>query len=295
VLGANLLDSAGRPLGHQFMVKRQNGVELGLAGLWPDSLARALRADGVQRVEPGFAAARTLALMRQRAEVAGAMVGSADSVPAWGFDFLAGAASAGAVGLTLAGEAARYDLRLVDGDILSAVPVRVDLAPAAPDPLAQAVSDSIDRAVEALGGTVVAPRRGRASAEELTQMLVKGHLALKQVDAWLLDGPLFRAGWDGAAITRRDIVTLLLEPQRAMQFELPGAYLRQLSRDRAWTLVLAPGLTAARLSDENTYRVAATSGLVSRHPDLGVTGLAFLPRPLWTIAVDVIESWPDKR
>lgn len=295
VLSANVLDSTGRPLCHQFMVRRHEDIEVGLTGLWRDSLGRAQQAGGVRLAEPSFAAARTEALMRQRAGIVGALVAGPDSAPVWGFDFLAGAPSSGTVGLALAGAAARYDLRINDGVIVSAVPVRVEPEQMMPDSAVQAVSDSIDRAVEAFGGMTVTGQRGRMSADELTSSVVKGHLTSKQVDAWLYDSPLFRTGWDGAAIARRDLVTLLVEPQRPLLFELTEGELKLLSRGRGLTLQLGPGMVADRLSATRRYRVAVTRGFLARHPMPSARSLAFSPQPLWTIAADVLESWSSRR
>jgi len=179
--------------------------------------------------------------------------------------------------------------------IVSAVPVRVEPEQMMPDSAVQAVSDSIDRTVEAFGGMTVTGQRGRMSADELTSSVVKGHLTSKQVDAWLYDSPLFRTGWDGAAIARRDLVTLLVEPQRPLLFELTEGELKLLSRGRGLTLQLGPGMVADRLSATRRYRVAVTRGFLARHPMPSARSLAFSPQPLWTIAADVLESWSSRR
>jgi hypothetical protein len=295
VLGANLLDSAGQPLGHQFMIKRSNGIEVGMTGLWWDTLGRVGQVGGVQLGEPGFAAAKTAAVMRQRAGIVGALSAGSDSAPASGFDFLAGTGSDDAVSLVLEGDVSCYGLRVAEGMVVSAQPVRLDLAGLPPDSSTKAVCDSIDRAVEATGGAVVVHPRGRVSADELTRALVKGYLALKQADAWLYDGPLFRAGWDGAAIAKRDLVTLLYEPGRPVLLKLTGSEVRRTSRSSDLMLTLSSSMTANRLSDSWEYRVAVTRGFLARHPHLPVKSASYSPQPLWTIAADVLQSWQVRR
>ncbi len=290
LLSANVLDSTGQPLAHQFMVRRQGDVDVGLAGLWLVSLGRGAQAGGVRLAEPRLAAARVEALMRQRAGVVGVVVGGSDSAPAWGFDFVVGASGSAAVRLVLTGAVARYDLQINDGVIVSARPLRVDLERMNPDSMVKAVCDSIDREVEAVGAMTVTKQRSRASADELARRLVSGFLATREAEVWLSDGPLFRAGWDGAGIVRRDLVTLLFEPQRPVLFELSGAELKLLARQQGLRLAFGSGITVGRLADSRSYRVAATAGLLDRHPQLQVRGLARAVQPLWTIAADVLES-----
>ncbi len=290
LLGANILDSTNQPLCHQFMVRRHGDLEIALTGLWRDSLARPLQAGGVRLAELNLAAARTAALMRQRADIVGALVLGPDSVPALGFDFLVGAPSPDAPGFVLADAVARYDLRIADGTIVAATPVRVNIEGTKPDSLVQAVCDSIDRAVETAGGTIVTRQRGRATADELTRMIINGFLATRTADVWLYDEPLFRTGWDGAAITRRDLVTLLSEPRRLVSCELSGSELKMLTKNPGLKLAFAPGLTTGRLSADSSYRAVATAGLLNRQPRLTARRLTRSNQPLWAIAANVLAT-----
>lgn len=144
VLGANLVDSSGRTLGHELMVKKAGSARVGVAGIWLDSAK--VRSTGARFVAPEFATRRIEPVLRQRADVVGLLAGPRGTVEGWGVDFVAGAEAGRALTAqpsSTAGRIRRVDARLSGGVLTKLTAIEQDISRLMPDSLVLRVLDSI--------------------------------------------------------------------------------------------------------------------------------------------------------
>jgi hypothetical protein len=291
VLGANLLDSAGQSLGHPFMVKRTDEADVALTGLWLDSADTRLRLRGVRFVSPDFAAHRASTLMRQRADVIGALVPPADSVSGWGLGFVCGAGSRTGFSLPLGRDfdVRRLDLTLLDGRIVEARQVQEDSAETAPDSAVARMLDSLERGTDSFCQAKAADLPKRLAPAELTRWLVQGFLATGEADGFLYDSLPVRYALGPGELKRRTLIDVLSDPRRLALIPLSGNQIKAPIAGKNYSLELRPGLPRA-LPAGRTYRIAATQEFLKRHPELAVSGYDLTVKEFWTIAADVLQS-----
>lgn len=115
VLGCGVVDSAGSPVGHQFMVKRVGSVRIGLTGAWPEMPSAAAVRSGLELLPADRAVRAAVELLRPRSDAVGVVLGpgglasSVDVEFVLGADAVTGAVKPGTsdglyvVGLTFAG------------------------------------------------------------------------------------------------------------------------------------------------------------------------------------------------
>ena len=144
VLGANLVDSSGRTLGHELMVKKAGSARVGVAGIWLDSAK--VPSAAARFVAPDFATRRIEPVLRQRADVVGLLVGPKGSVEGWGVDFVAGAEAGRALSAlpsSAGGRIRRINARLSGGVLTNLTLTEQDISGLVPDSLVLRTMDSI--------------------------------------------------------------------------------------------------------------------------------------------------------
>jgi hypothetical protein len=75
VLGCGVVDSAGRSVGHQFMVKRAGPVRIGLTGVWPEMPSAAAVGSGLELLPEDRAVRAAVELLRPRSDAVGVVLG----------------------------------------------------------------------------------------------------------------------------------------------------------------------------------------------------------------------------
>jgi len=291
VLGTNLVDSAGQSLGHQFMVKHTDEADVALTGLWLDSTDIRIRLSGVRFVSPDLAARGAGALMRQRADVIGALVPPVDSVPSWGLGFVCGAENRQGSSLPLGGDfnVRRLDLTLLDGQIAQARQVQEDSAGPAPDSAAARMLDSLGRDADSFCQARAADLPKRLAPAELTRLLVRGFLATGEADGFIYDSLPVRYALGPGELSLRALIDALSDPRRLALIPLNGSQIRALTVGKNYSLDLRPGLPRA-LPAGQTWRIAATQEFLKRHPEPAAAGYDLTAKQFWTIAADVLQS-----
>lgn len=282
-LSANLLDAAGQTVGHPFMVKRSGRAVFAVTGLALDSSNVLVHLNGVRYAAPGFAAAKAVALMRQRADLVGVMVEPRAADSAWGADFTVNVSQPGGLALVPSGDANRLNCCDLSNDAGRLTASTVDLDQLKPDSGVARVLDSVRAAADSIAARRI-PLPGAWDALRLSDTLVRGVLAAKLADAFICDSLFtyaFREPEDAGAL-----VALLCDPGRLAILKVQGDALSGWPPE----LALRPGLTRARLSRDLTYRVATTVDFLQRHPALATSGFELSTRPLWTIGLEILQS-----
>jgi hypothetical protein len=142
VLGANVLDGDGKSPGHEMMVKRLGSARIAVTGIWLDSVP------GWRFRSPEYAARLIEPVLRQRADVVGALAGPNRHVSGWGLDFVAGASAEGAVSALPSvepGRLRRVDVRITGGVAGRMVVAEQQVGAIAPDSAVQQLIDSLWR------------------------------------------------------------------------------------------------------------------------------------------------------
>jgi hypothetical protein len=283
-LSANLLDAAGQTVGQPFMVKRSGWAVCAVAGLALDSLNVLTHLDGVRYVAPGFAAAKAIALMRQRADLVGVMAEPRCTGPAWGADFAVNDSAPGSFAMMRSEDAGLVNCYDLSPDASRLSGKAVDINQFTPDSGVARLLDSLRAAADSVAAERIPRPGGLWNAARLGDALVRGVLAAKLADGFMCDSLLtrdFREPEDVGAL-----VALLRDPGRLAIVKVRGDALSGWPQG----LALRPGLSRARLSRDLTYDVATTVDYLQRHPPLAMPGFELSARPFWTIGLEVLQS-----
>ncbi len=282
-LSASLLD-AGQTIGHPFMVKRSGAAVLSATGLALDSSNVLTHLAGVRYAAPGFAAAKTLTLMRQRADFVGVMVEPRSTGSAWGADFTVNVSASGKFVMTPSEDASRVNCYDLSGDARRLTARTADFDRVKPDSITLQLLESIRSASGSMAARSIPLPRSRWTPERLSNILVQGVLTAKLADGFLCDS-LFVSDFEEPKDVGA-LVTLLRDPGRLAILKVQGDVLSGWPEE----LALRPGLSRAKLSSGLTYRVATTVDYLQRHPGMAMSGFELSSRPFWTICLDILES-----
>ena len=283
-LSPSLLDATGHTIGHPFMVRKSGSAVLAITGLALDSANVLARLNGVRSVAPGLAAGKALALMRQRADLVGAMVEPGGTGLTWGADFTVNVSRAGAFAMSHSLDSGRIGCYDLNGDASRLIAGFVDLDRSGPDSIVGQLLDSVRAAVDSLAARPLRSPRRPWDAIRLSNVLVQGMLAVGLADGFMCDSLFateFRTPQDVGAL-----IALLRDPGRLAILPVSGEVLGGWAPE----LVLRPGLARAKLTRGQTYRVATTLDYLRRHPDIAASGFDLSDRQLWTICRDILES-----
>jgi len=283
-LSASLLDAAGQTIGHPFMVKRSGAAVLSTTGLALDSSNVLSDMAGVKYAAPGFAAAKSLTLMRQRADLVGVMVEPRSTGSAWGADFTVNVSASGKFVMTPSDDTSRVNCYDVSADASRLTARTVDLDRTEPDSGTAQLLDSIRSAADSMAARSIPLPRGLWTSERLSNTLVQGVLTAKLADGFLCDS-LFAADFKEPKDVGT-LIALLRDPGRLAILKVQGDVLSAWPKE----LALRPGLSRSKLSRGLTYRVATTVDYLQRHPGIVLPGFELSSRPFWTICLDVLES-----
>ena len=283
-LSASLLDAAGQTIGHPFMVKRSGAAMLSAAGLALDSSNVLTHLAGVRYAAPGFAAAKTLTLMRRRADLVGLMVEPRSTDPAWGADFTVNVSSSGRFVMIPSDDTGRVNCYDISADASRLTARTEDLDRTEPDSGTAQLLDSIRSAADTMAARSIPLPRGLWTSERLSNTLVQGVLTAKLADGFLCDS-LFVADFKEPKDVGT-LVALLRDPGRVAILKVQGDVLSGWPQE----LALRPGLSRSKLSRGLTYRVATTVDYLQRHPGMASSGFELSSRPFWTICLDILES-----
>jgi hypothetical protein len=283
-LSASLLDAAGQTIGHPFMVKRSGAAVLSTTGLALDSSNVLSDMAGVKYAAPGFAAAKSLTLMRQRADLVGVMVEPRSTGSAWGADFTVNVSASGRFVMTPSDDTSRVNCYDVSADASRLTARTVDLDRAEPDSGTAQLLDSIRSAADSMAARSIPLPRGLWTSERLSNTLVQGVLTAKLADGFLCDS-LFAADFKEPKDVGT-LIALLRDPGRLAILKVQGDVLSAWPKE----LALRSGLSRSKLSRGLTYRVATTVDYLQRHPGIVLPGFELSSRPFWTICLDVLES-----
>jgi len=287
-LSANLLDSTGSTLGHPFMVRGSGSAVLALTGLAFDSADILTCMAGIRYAAPEFAARKTVALMRQRADFVGVMVEPRASGASWDADFAVNSDGPGQFSMLASGGSSQvncYDVAINAGQVSARTS---NLGRLGVDSTVALVLDSVKEAVDSIASKPLPLPRGTRTPEALSRVLVDGLLAAKLADGFLCDS-LFVADFKEPKDVGT-LVGLLRDPNRLAVLSVAGDVLA------GWPegLMLGPSLSRSRLSRAKMYRIATTVEYLRRHPALAAAGFNLTARPFWTICRDVLESGQAK-
>ncbi len=286
-LSASLLDPTGSTLGHPFMVRNSGAAALALTGITLDSSNVLTRMAGVRYASPDFAASKTLALMRQRADFVGVMVEPRASGAAWDMDFTVNSGAPGRFAMVPSDSQNHvncYDVAADAGRLTAGACV---LDPLRVDSTVVLVLDSLRSAADSLASLpfpLATLHRGLWTRERLSDVLVRGLLVAKLADGFLCDS-LFAADFKEPKDVGT-LVSLLRDPGRLAILAVTGDALAGWPKE----LVLRSGLSRTALSHGLTYRIATTVDYLQRNPQIAAAGFELSPRPFWTICRDILES-----
>lgn len=283
-LSASLLDAGGQTVGHPFMVKRSGAAVLSATGLALDSSNVLTHLAGIRYAAPGFAAARTLTLMRQRADLVGVMVEPRSSGSAWGADFTVNVNASGKFVMTSADDTSRVNCYDVSADAGRLTARSVDLNQFKPDSAVARIVDSIGRSAAAAANRNLPLPSHKWTPDRLGGLLVDGLLAAENADGFLCDS-IFVSDFAEPALVG-DLIALLRDPGRLAILKVQGDVLSGWPAE----LALRPGLSRSKLSRGLTYRVATTVDYLQRYPGMALPGFELSSRPLWTMCLDILES-----
>jgi hypothetical protein len=290
VLSCNLLDTANQSLAHPFMSRRAGAAVVALTGVSLDSTDITRYLTGVKYSAPDYASRKSSALMRQRADYAGTVVTPCGSVPGWGMDFTVNAATTAGFSMKPSSDSlaiARYQVDFRGRQADRAAAVASGIAGAEPDTSVSLCLDSIMARVDSVAARPL-PKPARPwTRERLKRRLADAVLAEGELDGLVLDS-LFLPGFSEP----RDVgavLGLLRDARRPALLRLTASQVRVM--DAAVTeLAFRPGLTSSRLAGKKTYRLACTQAWLREHPDWARSGFDLLAKPLWTMAVEILES-----
>ena len=283
-LSASLLDAGGQTVGHPFMVKRSGAAVLSATGLAIDSSNVLTHLAGIRYAAPGFAAARTLTLMRQRADLVGVMVEPRSTGSAWGADFTVNVNASGKFVMTPADDTGRVNCYDVSADAGRLTARSMDLERMKPDSGTAQLLDSIRTAVDSMAARSIPLPRGLWTPERLSNTLVQGVMTAKLADGFLCDS-LFVADFKEPKDVGT-LIALLRDPGRLAILKVQGDVLSAWPKE----LALRHGLSRSKLSRGLTYRVATTVDYLQRYPGMALPGFELSSRPFWTICLDILES-----
>ena len=291
LLGANILDEAGEPVGHPFMVRRFGLESVACVGVWQDSADVRLRAKGVDFVAPDYAVDKTMPLLRLRAETVGALSLRPLALQERSLDFTLGAASDSGPGARLpaADSAVRLDLLLQGGRVVEYSVHQQALADCPPDSAVARQLDSLRAAVDSAAARTVAEATATISPRAFTRAVVAGYLE-ERGDAFAYDGEIVRDTLPSGALTVRGLIEALVSPGRIVLTDMTGAVVKALAKDRAVTLAWRRGLAQRPVLANSGYRVAMTLDFLSRHPELAGDGFEIDAEPLWQVASRVLGA-----
>ncbi len=283
-LSASLLDVAGQTIGHPFMVKRSGAAVLSTTGLALDSSNVLSDMAGVKYAAPGFAAAKSLTLMRQRADLVGVMVEPRFTGSAWGADFTVNVSASGKFAMAPSDDTSRATCYDISADASRLTARTVDLDRTEPDSGTAQLLDSIRSAADSMVARSIPLPRGLWTSERLSNTLVQGVLTAKLADGFLCDS-LFVADFKEPKDVGT-LIALLRDPGRLAILKVQGDVLSAWPKE----LALRPGLSRSKLSRGLTYRVATTIDYLQRHPGIVLPGFELSSRPFWTSCLDILES-----
>ena len=284
LLSANLLDGTGQTVGHPFMVRKSGSAVLAVTGVALDSSNVLTHLAGIRYAAPGFAAAKAVAVMRQRADLVGVMAEPHSAGSAWRADFAVNVSGSGQFVMNPSGDTSRVNCFDVSSNAARLTASAVDLGRLEPDSAVVRLLDSIMTAAGSLAARAISSPRIPWTRDRLGDRLSDGVLDAGQADGFLCDS-LFISDFKEP----RDLgtlIALLRDPGRLAILSVRGDTLSGWPKE----LVLRPGLSRSRLSSGLTYRVATTVDYLQRHPGMAVSGFELSARPLWTICLDVLES-----
>jgi len=283
-LSANLVDASGQTIGYPFMVRRSGTAVVAITGIVLDSANVLTHLAGIKYAAPGLAAGKAIALMRQRADLVGVMVEPRSTGPAWGADFAVDLNSSAGYAMTPSVDSSRINCYDVSADANRLTATTVDLVQLGPDTSVARLLDSFRAAAGSLAARPLPAARTPRTRARLTDELVRGLLAAKLADGFLCDSLFVADSSEPTSVG--DLIDILRDPGRLALLPVSRVDLGRLPPE----LVLRPGLSRAKLSQGQTYRVATTVDYLQRHPDLAEPGFDLSARPLWTICLQILES-----
>ena len=284
VLSASLLDPTGSTLGHPFMVKKSGSGIIALTGVALDSTNVLTRMAGIKYAAPDFAAAKALALMRQRADFVGVMVEPRASGAAWDADFTVNTGAPGRFAMVPSDSQNYVNCYDVSADAGRLTARTADFDQFEPDSAVARLLDSIKTAVDSVAAASLPLPRGLWTRERSSDVLVQGLLVAKLADGFLCDS-LFAADFKEPKDVGT-LVSLLRDPGRLAILAVTGDALAGWPKE----LVLRSGLSRTTLSRGLTYRIATTVDYLQRNPQIAAAGFELSARPFWTICRDILES-----
>jgi hypothetical protein len=285
-LSASLVDRYGQTIGHPFMVRKSGAAIVALTGIALDSAAVLTHLAGANYVVPAMAAAKALALMRQRADLVGVMVEPRAAGKGWGADFTVNLTTTGASAMVPSADSSRVNCYDVNADASRLTAHTTELSQFLPDTVVRQLLDSVKLAADSVAGRPLP--RGRSNARSLSSALIAGVLAAEHADGFLCDSLFVPTAGEPATVG--DLVAGLRDPGRLALLKVAGGVLA------GWPveLTLRPGLSRSRLSRNQTYRIGTTVDYLRRHRVLALPGFELSDRPFWTICRDVLESGQGK-
>ncbi|HTW92574.1 MAG TPA: hypothetical protein VMH22_12820 [bacterium] len=283
-LSASVLDSLGQPLGQPFMVRRSGSALLAVTGVAIDSTNVLTHLNGTSYVTPGFAIAKTTALMRGRADLAAVMVEPRTSGSHWGADFMVNVAGHDRFAMTVSDDTARLNCYDVSADAGRFTARTVDVTGLRSDSATVRLLESLAAAADSTAARPMSSPHSVWTNDNLSHALVGGMLTAKLADGFLCDS-LFQSDFQEPKDVQA-LVSLLRDPGRLAVLTVSGDVLSGLPD----YLVLRSGLVRSKLSRSSSYRIATTVDYLQRHPAMAKTGFELSARPFWTICLDILQS-----
>jgi len=292
VLGANVADTAGIPVGHPWAVRSAGGVRLGMTAVRTDTADIRFRQRGFSIAGPLPTARRILPFVRARASATALFVVPASAGCAVGYDLAVGDPAHPATTVAVPGEdsAVLLDFRLGGTRTVEVVGRRVlALADAGRDPVCLGIADSGRRAVDSLASSVAAVLSRGLTPQAFTRLVATYALDSSPADCFVADSLLAKAPLRAGPLTLDSLLGNLREFDPCVVVGLTGQELRELLRDRARLWEWRGGATAPPLVPGRTYRVLTTLEFLQRHPGVAVRGYEPLRFPLWKVAAKALS------
>jgi hypothetical protein len=265
-LSASLLDASGQTIGHPFMVKKSGSAVLAVTGLALDSANVLTHLAGVKYAAPGMAVGKTMALMRQRADLVGVMIEPRSTSSGWGVDFDVNAGARGEYDMNSSDDTGQVNCYDVRSDASHLTAANADLDRLRPDSAVEQLLDSIKTAERVLATRAIPLPSALWTPDHLDDVLATGVLSAGIADGFLCDS-LFAADFKEPKDVGT-LVTILRDPGRLAILKVQGNVLSGWPQE----LTLRSGLSRSKLAPGLTYRIATTVDYLQRHPQMAGPG-----------------------
>lgn len=286
LLAANIVDTARRAIGHEFMVRQLGPIAFGATGICLDTSAAEFKQADLMFLPVNYVASRVGAILRRRAELTAILVGPHAVWQHLDYDLIVAPENSGGAALTPCQEPeliARYDVAFDAGTVASVTKREVVLSGYEPAGVVTRMRDSLARAIDSQAAVVVAESRVAVTPSVLSRVLARAFIAEQRADYVVFDTLTTETILPGR-ITQGALCRDLYRAGRPVLLELEGRQVQDLLRTRGVIVESRPGIRSQPLALRRKYMVLTTTEFLRRRPGLTKYGYRMVTRSLWRLA-----------